>query len=75
MNACHLNVNRPVTQRAIDDVLVRVTPTRGGASSHVQYMSRGRAEMALTRYSRARLADHPNQRFIVERLVTKPEAL
>jgi hypothetical protein len=69
----YLNVKRPVPQRAIDDVLVRITPTRGERTGTVMYMSHGRAAMALARYSRARLATHPNQRFIVERLEPKRE--
>lgn len=76
MNARHLNVSHPLAgdQRALDDVLVRITPTRGEESGTIQYMSRGRAAMALARYSRARFTSHPNQRFVVERLVTKAEA-
>lgn len=75
MNSRHLNVSHPLAdgQRALDDVLVRVTPTRGQGST-VMYMSRGRAAMALARYSRTRLSTHPNQRFIVERLGPKQEA-
>jgi hypothetical protein len=69
----HLNVGRPPAQRAIDDVLVRITPTRGDVPGTIMYMSRGRAEMALMRYSAARYRDHPLQRFIVERLTTETE--
>lgn len=73
MNARHLNVRHPLTggQRALDDVLVRVTEI--GGPTVVQYMSHGRAAMALARYSRARAATHHNQRFIVERLEPKRE--
>jgi hypothetical protein len=66
MNTRHLNVSHPVKQRAIDDVLVRVTPRSGPA--RVMYLSRGRAEFALARYPKSGLKTNPDQRFVVERL-------
>lgn len=68
MNTRHLNVSHPLAggQRALDDVLVRVIEI--GGPTVVQYMSHGRAAMALARYSRSRAATHHSQRFIVERV-------
>jgi hypothetical protein len=67
-----LNVSHPPAQRALDDVLVRVTPRSGPA--RVMYLSHGRAMFALARYPRSGLRANPNQRFVVERLGPKQEA-
>lgn len=58
-----------VDQRALDDVLVRIN-YRDGRPPVVQYASKGRAEYALERYSRAEFLNRPTLPMWVERVAS-----